>query len=316
MQLFRDYKKRDWLIAAGIAVVYFFSARLGFTLAHTAAQVTTVWPPTGIALASVLLLGKKVWPGIFVGAFCANLFTGEPIWTAGIIGAGNTLEALFGAYLLRQVGFRNSLNRIKDVLALVFLAALLSTMLSATIGTLTLTAAGIIPVNNFGSVWTVWWVGDMVSNLLVAPLILCWAKISVWRDIKKRLVSLALLITLAASVSYIIFSMPGSSPPPIQYFIYPILVLAALVFQQSGVTLINLVVATAAVMGTISGRGPFNYSSQGELNLILLHSYLLISAATSMLLAGAISEAKDREEEQKRAFEWLLENKDRRTTPR
>ena len=118
-----------------LAAVYFGAARVGLSMAFVAEQVTAVWPPTGIALAALLLFGYRAWPGIAIGAFLANATTNAPLATAAGIALGNTLEALVGAWLLRRlVQFDPALGRVKDVLSLVGLAAGLSTMVSATIG--------------------------------------------------------------------------------------------------------------------------------------------------------------------------------------
>ena len=121
-----------------------------------AEQVTAVWPPTGIALGALLIFGYRVWPGVVLGAFLANVTQNEPVLTAAGIALGNTLEALVGAWLLRRVGFRGSLDRVKDVLALAGLAAGLSTTVSATIGATSLCLGGIRPWSAFGSLWSVW----------------------------------------------------------------------------------------------------------------------------------------------------------------
>src|SRR5436190_23785597 len=94
-----------------IAAIYYGAAKLGLDLAFAAPSVTAVWPPTGIALAAILLFGYRVWPGVALGALLANAWTGVPLYTTLGIAAGNTLEALVGAYLLREVGeFRPSLE--------------------------------------------------------------------------------------------------------------------------------------------------------------------------------------------------------------
>src|SRR5262249_52380599 len=138
-----------------LAAVYFGAAKLGLALAFQAEQVTAVWPPTGIALAAVLLFGYGVWPGIALGAFFANLMTAnETLVTACGIAVGNTLEALAGAWLLcKLVHFRSSLERLRDVLGLVILAAAGSTMVSATIGVTTLCLAGVHDWAAYGALW-------------------------------------------------------------------------------------------------------------------------------------------------------------------
>src|SRR6185436_14145484 len=117
----------------------------------------TVWPPTGIALATVLLCGPTwTWPGIALGAFFANLLSNEPVLTAMGIAAGNTLEAVVGAMVLERVGFRPSLGRLRDVLALMVLGAGAATTLSASIGVLSLCLGGVHPWIRFGEIWWTW----------------------------------------------------------------------------------------------------------------------------------------------------------------
>src|SRR5712691_1661562 len=123
------------VVVLAIAAIYLGAAKLGLTMAFVAEQVTAVWPPTGIALAAVLLFGYRIWPGLWLGAFLANVTTHEPLGTAFGIAVGNTLEAIVGAWLLSRAGFRRSFERLKDVLSLVVFAVLASTIVSATIGT-------------------------------------------------------------------------------------------------------------------------------------------------------------------------------------
>src|SRR4029453_4738212 len=104
------------------------SAKLGLQLAFETGSVTAVWPPTGIALAAVILWGNRVWPGIALGACLANTWTGIPAFAVVGTPPGNPPGALAGAYLLgRFADFRPSLERVRDVCALVGLAAILST---------------------------------------------------------------------------------------------------------------------------------------------------------------------------------------------
>ncbi|PYV08183.1 MAG: hypothetical protein DMG07_26535, partial [Acidobacteria bacterium] len=121
-----------WLLPS-IVLVYFAAAKLGYTMAFVAEQVTVVWAPTGIALTALLLFGPGVWPAITLGAFLANVTTHEGVLTAAGIALGNTLEAVTGAWLLRRLKFATDLGRVRDVIALVS-TAMLSTTVSATIG--------------------------------------------------------------------------------------------------------------------------------------------------------------------------------------
>ena len=135
LTLFRSTSVRHvrlWLIAA---TVYVAAAKLGFTMAFTAEQVTLVWPPTGLALAAMLIVGDEVWPGIFLGAFIANITTNEPFGVALGIATGNTLEAVAAARLMRRfAGTTFSGSWLRSMLGVVVFGAIVSTAVSATIG--------------------------------------------------------------------------------------------------------------------------------------------------------------------------------------
>jgi integral membrane sensor domain MASE1 len=110
--------------SAGLALCYFVAAKLGLKLAFLNASATAVWPPTGIALAAVLLLGPRIWPGVFVGAFLANMTTAGTVVTSLGIAIGNTLEAVVGAYLVnRFAGGRGAFDRAQNIFRFVLLAA-------------------------------------------------------------------------------------------------------------------------------------------------------------------------------------------------
>jgi integral membrane sensor domain MASE1 len=101
---------------AAIAAAYFAAAKFGFLLAFATKQVTAVWPPTGIALTAYLVLGLRVWPGVYLGALAANAVSDEPLITAAGIAVGNTLQGIVGVLLLRYfVEFDRTLERLRDV---------------------------------------------------------------------------------------------------------------------------------------------------------------------------------------------------------
>jgi integral membrane sensor domain MASE1 len=125
------------LIAIGLAVFvsYILAAELGFQVALIAEQVTTVWAPTGIGMAALLLWGQALWPAIWLGAFVANAGSDAPLWTAAAVATGNTFEAVAAAWTLRHVPrFDPTVRRIRDVLAFILIGVLLSTAVSATMG--------------------------------------------------------------------------------------------------------------------------------------------------------------------------------------
>jgi len=166
---------RSIVLCVAIGVIYFAAAECGLSLASVHNNVSPVWPPTGIAIAAILLLGYRVAPGILLGAFVANLMTGVTVPTAAAIGLGNTAEAIAAGYLvLRYTGTRVPLYRTHEVITFVVLAAMLSPMISATIGSTSLCVSGAASWTKFSSLWLTWWLGDGVGALVVTPLLLAW----------------------------------------------------------------------------------------------------------------------------------------------
>src|SRR5206468_11951124 len=165
---------KRWLLVLAcnlvIAAAYFVSARFGLSLAFANPSASPVWPPTGLSLAAVILLGYRVWPGILAGAFVVNLTTAGTPATCAAIAWGNTLEALAGGWLLNRLGGgRHALERVRSISIFVPLVALGSTAISATLGVASLYLGGFAP--DFSATWLTWWLGDMVSDLIIAPVL-------------------------------------------------------------------------------------------------------------------------------------------------
>src|SRR6266404_6836883 len=158
-----------------VAAVYFFSGKFGLSLAIVNGSATAVWPPTGIALATILLWGYRLWPGIFVGAFLVNITTQGSWGTSLGIATGNTLEALVAAGLVRRFADgSNCFEHARSTVRFILFAGILSTMISATVGVTTLCLGGYAEWNHSWPVWSTWWIGDMTSNLVIAPFLLIW----------------------------------------------------------------------------------------------------------------------------------------------
>ncbi|HXG08276.1 MAG TPA: MASE1 domain-containing protein [Gemmataceae bacterium] len=296
---------------AALTAVYFGAARLGLSLAFIADQVTAVWPATGIALAALLLRGYHVWPGVALGAFLANVTVNESVGTALGIAAGNTLEALLAAWLLRRwAGFDPALERLKDVLDLIVLAAALSTTVSATIGVTSLCLGDVylpplqrhIAWADFESLWWVWWLGDATSDLLVAPVLLTWASGSWVPRPRFRLVEAVGLLAGLVAMSLLVFAekpVTALAGHSLVYVVFPFIVWAALRFGQRGVTAMIFFISGIALWCTANDLGPFARSTAHE-NLILLQLFMAVVAATGLLLGAAISE-RDRAERRQAA---------------
>jgi anti-anti-sigma factor len=278
-----------------IAVVYFASAKLGLALAYAQGNVTAVWPPTGLALAALVIWGYRFWPGVALGALLANATTDVPALTTLGITVGNTLEALAGAALLSRFDFRPSLARVRDVLALVLCAAVLSTTVSATIGNTSLLLGGEIDSERLAFFWRLWWLGDMGGDLLVAPVLMVLVSHPAWPELtRRRVVEAAVLVSVVVVVSVLALS----PETPLAFLAFPGLVVATLRFRQIGAAVASLVVAFVAVWITARGGGPFAGGGQDE-NLLESQLFCGVGALTALLLAAILTERKRVEDTQR-----------------
>lgn len=291
-----------WLKVAGIAGLYVGAAKIGLTLSVAYSNVTPVWAPTGISLAALLLFGYRFWPGVAIGAFVANVTTEIPVWVAGAICVGNTLEALVGTFLLRGVGFHNQLDRVRDVLALVLLGAVISTCISATIGTTSLLLGDEIPASRFDFAWRLWWLGDAMGALLIAPLLLTWGSRPLRRHARTRdLIEEAVLFLLLVGASWIIF-FGGRWRYP--YLLFSILVWQALRFRQRGASLAIFVMTVLGVAGTLEGSVPIGGATLTE-SVGILQVLIGLLAVTALILAATITEREQSEKETEASLSLL-----------
>ncbi|MCA1562806.1 MAG: MASE1 domain-containing protein [Acidobacteria bacterium] len=279
-------------IGVAVAVAYVIAARLGFQFAFVAEQVTTVWAPTGIAQAALLLWGRSLWPAVWIGAFVANAGTDAPLWTAAGIATGNTLEAVAAAWILRRLPhFDPTLRRIRHVVEFVVVAAVISTTISATIGVATLCAAAVQPWTRFTELWTAWWLGDALGALVVAPVILTIARAPAGWSRRER-AETGLLVAGSAVATQIVFGQifgPTVGHHPLEYVIFPFVIAAAVRPGQPAAALVVLVASGVTIWNTVGGAGPFA-SSEVHQSLILLPVFMGMLAGTGLLLAAAIAE--------------------------
>jgi integral membrane sensor domain MASE1 len=281
--------------------VYTACGKLGLNLAFATRSVTAIWPPTGIALTALVLGGYRFWPAVTLGALLTNIDTGVPAVTVLGITCGNTLEALAGAYLLRDVaGFRPSFPRVRDVLALIGFGAVLSTTVSATIGVSSLLIGGAISFTHATSVWRTWWLGDMGGDLIVAPALLVAATYRPSIRPPGRIPEAVALTAVLAATGVLVFSTSVS----VTYVIFPLLTWAALRFWQPGATGASLVVASIAVAFTANGKGPFAMSGPDD-RLLLAQTFAAVAGMTSLVLAVVTSARRRAEQAEHRIAQRL-----------
>lgn len=289
----------------GLAAAYFLCAKLGLALATVNASVTPVWPPTGLALAACLLWGPGSWPGVFAGALLANLATSGALGSSLGIAAGNTLEALAGAWLLTRFGTGpRSLTNLPDIVRFALFGAGLAPMLGASVGVSSLLLAGQAAPADAAAVWLTWWVGDAMGALLVAPPLLLWAQPSPSRrQAGPETAAVAAAGLLAAAAVFSGWLPAGRRGYPLEFLcIVPVMWMALRAGPRETATLVAAL-AALAVWGTRAGHGPFGRLPAGE-GLPLLQAFMGTLAV--MGLAAAAVAAENR-----RALETLLKAQDR-----
>ncbi|HEV8138344.1 MAG TPA: PAS domain S-box protein [Pyrinomonadaceae bacterium] len=301
-----DGSRWRYLAAIGLtAAVYFGAGKFGLTLASVHTNVSPVWPPTGLALAAVLLFGIRVWPGVFLGALLVNLTTPIPITAAVVIAIGNTVEAVAASGVLRAFGFRKSLDRARDVFKFVS-AVVICTGVSATIGNLSLVLWHSAQWHQFPLLWLTWWLGDLTGAVTVTPLILTWlAGEGHWLP-RRRYFEATILILLLSASAMVTFG--GKSPTQLQYYplsrlLIPFLLWASFRLGRRGVTVAIAVVSAFAIWGTWLGNGPFISSNANE-SLLTLQLFLASNAVTFLALVTVVEERRlaeaNRQQDQRR----------------
>jgi signal transduction histidine kinase/ActR/RegA family two-component response regulator len=295
------------LIATWILVAYVLAGKLGLSLAFVHASASAVWPPTGIAVAALLLAGLGMWPAILLGAFVVNVTTAGSIATSLGIAVGNTLEAIIAAALVnRFAGGARVFERAPDIFRFAVLVAGLSTAVSATIGVASLALTGYAPWKAFGPIWLTWWLGDAAGALLVTPALVLWSQGPMPRWDGRRLLEAVLLLAVTAGAGILAF---GGALPMVQGHEYPLgflfippVVWAAFRFGARETAALILAMAGLANWGTLRGHGLFAIGSENQ-SLLLLQAFLGTIAGTMLPMAAVVAERRRVEVERRRLLE-------------
>ena len=279
-----------------VALAYWFAASVSLRLALVHGQVTPIWPPTGIALVAILVLGRRVWPAIFLAALAVNLPIGPSTLGAASIAAGNTLAPLAAAALLKRAGFRIELDRLRDAAALIVLGALAMTI-SATVGTSVLLLSGAAPGDSFWPTWAVWWTGDAMGVLLVAPFLLSLLPKPRAPALTPRMaVELGALLVGIGILTFVLFE----NRLRLEYLVFPLIMLAAWRFHLRGAAPAALIASGVAIWSAVQGTGPFATETLVQ-KMVTLQAFNVCVALTSLVLAAFV-EARERAQEMSRLY--------------
>ena len=267
-----------------LALVYFGTARLGLSQKLPPSVFSPLWPPAGLALGALLLFGLRVWPGISIGAFCADVTVGPSIPAVLAITAGATLAPICGYLLLHRAGFHIAMERLRDALALIFLGALAGMVVSATIGSSALVLSGSLSASGFWPRWSVWWADDARGVLVVTPLLLVLRGVHLPRGVTavrwveaSALAGATIAAALSANVSAFLF------------MVFPCLIWAAFRFQLPGAVPCQLAISTLVMFALVHRTGAF--ANRGTvLNVITYQAFTFATALTTLLLSVIITE--------------------------
>src|SRR6478609_1297991 len=265
-----------------VAGLYYGSARAGLHLAYLHGSVTALWPPVGVGMAALVILGLGVWPAIVIGDLLVADFS-TPSGTVLGQTVGNTLEVVVAAVLFRRLAARRvGLEQARDVLALVYCAAI-GTLVSAGFGVVSLRLGGVIRADEFGSVFRTWWLADLSGALVFAPLVLVWAGVRSSALPPMKLLEGALLL----SVLIVLVEVPSQSDVP--YIVFPVLIWAALRFGPVGAATAVAITSCVTVWNTAQGSGPFVRQSLTH-SLLASQLFVAVAALTSLVLAAVTAE--------------------------
>lgn len=276
-----------------LASVYVITGKFGLSVAFYHASASAVWPPAGLALAALLLWGIELWPAVFLGAFFVNFSTSGSLPANFAIAAGNTLETVLGAWLIRQYAdgpyvFRSAQS--------IFKFALITTgaaLVSSTIGVTSLVLAGLARWQSFAPIWLTWSLGDLVGAWILVPLVVLWATEPPPSFRLKRVLEAGLLVATVIGVGASLFF--GEIPSGMEYLAIPPLLWGAFRFGQRGAATLAFVMSALALAGTLQRFGPFAMSNPNT-SLILLQLFIGAIAMTTLVLAAVVSERKEAED--------------------
>lgn len=274
-----------------VAVFYIVAAKFGLASAIVHPSATAVWPPTGVALAALILFGFRLWPGVFLGAFFANITTAGSIGSSLGIATGNTLEAIAGTYLVnRFAAGHRAFERPQDVLKFAVLAGCASTAISATVGATTLALGGLADFADYGAIWFTWWLGDLGGALIVAPLLILWGSNPRFSLARQELGERCIVFAFLAGAGYLAFGLfpaEGVGTPSVAFLIIPILLWVAIRFSRREAATAVFLASAIAVWGTLKGAGPFVREDPNE-SLLLLQQFGATLALMILTIAAAI----------------------------
>jgi signal transduction histidine kinase len=278
---------------AALAALYCGAARVGYALEFAGPVAAIVWLPVGVAVAGLSLYGLELLPGALIGDLLANEYSTVPVGAAIGQTCGNMLEVAVAALLIRRLLRRGSPLRSIGGVSQLLGALALGTLISATVGPLSLTLAGVVSADSLPTVARTWWLGDFCGALLIVPLAIA------WHPLPRRFLSRrdacegALLLASVAALA----ELAVHTHDPLSYLLFPALIWAAVRFGERGATLAVALAASIVIWGTTHYEGPFVFRSITH-SVLSTQLFIAVAAVSSLCLAALVAERE--------AFAWRL----------
>lgn len=276
---------------AAIAIAYYVAGRFGQSLSFTETGITALWPPTGIAVAALILWGYRVWPGIFIGAMITNALSNHALLFPALISVGNVLGPVLTRYALDRFGFDKTFASTRDVFSLIAFGVV-GMVVTASNGVAMLCRFGDLPWSLYGTVWKTWWFGDVMGVIVFTPLILGWAARPHLDWSRSRVVELCGSFAGLGLVSMIALAgelFESSTSYQLEYAVFPFIIWVSLRFEIREITTAILLVTGFAVWGATHDRGPFMADNLDQ-RLIFLQTFIAIASVTGYILSAISSE--------------------------
>jgi PAS domain S-box-containing protein len=293
-------RSRLALQLVGVFAAYYIAGKLGQATTNIrSSNLGPVWPAYGIALASFLVCGSRVWPGIAASAFIVAWSSAVPPLAAAGQAIGASVAALIGATLLQRIPhFDPRLSRLRDALGLITIGALGSATISASIGVSSLFLTHVQAYSGLAAAWLIYWLGDATGVLLVTPLVFTVRDLFDLRSRARAMETAALLALLFAVCLLIFGDLPLFSVRlhVLAFAVLPFVMWAAINLGIGGASLSVFIIATVATLATAFGRGPFA-SNSSFINAVLLDVFFAVLAITGLTLAAVTTERARAERE-------------------
>ena len=280
-----------------LALIYFLSAKTGQFLSILPGNVTPIWPPSGIALAAIIMYGYHIWPGILIGSIAGATWALDAtswvtilktLYIGTIIAVGVTLQGLVGGYLIKKYIPIDQIFQKPSNIIKFFILSILSCVIGSTVGATTITFFGFEDWDHYLTIWTTWIVGDSAGILIFTPFILVWFKKPLFKLTSSSLYEIVLLITLLLISTRLIIDLPYN----LAYLFISFLTWGAFRFGLHGATFTLLAISLIADTITIYGYGPFVHAARNE-SLIGVQFYVAVVGLTGLIMASLLEQLEE-----------------------